>query len=129
MEDVRTQRTCCELHICKQHVLGNCSADDGCPFEHSLTTMQNLMVTNAYHVSKWNTKLLFKLILVQRRPSVCCAKKQIDDNEQISGPIETFTSNNWIKDTAAVQQITNRPALTSTNVGKETKAGQSKNQG
>ena len=120
---------CCELHICKQQLLGNCSADDCCPFEHSLTTMQNLMVTNAYHVSKWNTKLLFKLILVQRRPSISCAKKQIDYNEQISGPIDTCTSDKWIKDAAAVQQITNRPALTSTNLGKETIAGQSKNQG
>ena len=60
--------TCCKLHICRKHVFGDCLEGDGCPFEHSLTTVQNSMITDAYHMSKWVPKLFNKIIFVLKRP-------------------------------------------------------------
>ena len=62
-----TDTVCCKLHICQRHVFGNCLEGDGCPFEHSLTTEQNQMVTKSYNMSNWNTKLFNRLIFVTKR--------------------------------------------------------------
>ena len=60
------ESSCSKLHLCQRHVFGNCLAGDVCPFEHTLSTTQNLMVTKAYRMSNWNPKIFNKLVFVPR---------------------------------------------------------------
>ena len=60
------ESSCSKLHLCQRYVFGNCLAGDVCPFEHTLSTTQNLMVTKAYRMSNWNPKLFNKLVFVSR---------------------------------------------------------------
>ena len=73
-----TDIACCKLHICQRHMFGDCLEGDGCPFEHSLTTKQNLMVTNAYHMAKKIPKNFNKLIFVLKRPPAHVISKEKD---------------------------------------------------
>ena len=77
--------TCYKLHICQRHVFGDCLEGEGCPFEHSLTTAQNQMVTGAYHMTKWNPKLFNKIIFVLKRPPAHVVRNAVD----LSAPSET----------------------------------------
>ena len=77
--------TCCKLHICQRHVFGDCLEGEGCPFEHSLTTPHNHMVTDAYHMTKWNPKIFNKIIFVLKRPPAHVERNAAD----LSAPDET----------------------------------------
>ena len=75
--------TCYKLHICQRHVFGDCLEGEGCPFEHSLTTAQNQMVTGAYHMTKWVPKLFNKIIFVLKRPPAHVRNAVGETNEPV----------------------------------------------
>ena len=119
--------TCCKLHICKKHVFGNCLEGNGCPFEHSLTTAQNLMVTDAYHMLKWNPKIFFKLIFVLKRPPACVITSPMD----LTATVETFETVEMTKSIGTIrhEETTTRPSLKELQTSLERKESQTINQG
>ena len=61
-----SDKSCSKLHLCQRQVFGNCFEGDGCPFEHSTSTVQNQMVTKAYRMTNWKPQLFNKIIFVSR---------------------------------------------------------------